>query len=101
MATYIGQRFETDQPGTLEQIRASVIEAGLRRIRPCLMTSATTLLALLPVLTSTGRGSELLMPITLPVIGGMTLAIVTWFTVPVLACAIAERKLEIPGSAKP
>ncbi|MFU8780479.1 MAG: efflux RND transporter permease subunit, partial [Kiritimatiellia bacterium] len=61
-------------------------------IRPCLMTSATTLLALLPVLTSTGRGAELLLPMTLPVVGGMTLAIITWFTVPALACAIAERK---------
>ena len=93
MATYIAQRFAADKPQTRDEIRASVIEAGLRRIRPCLMTSATTLLALLPVLTATGRGSELLLPMTLPVVGGMTLAIVTWFTVPVLACAIEERRM--------
>jgi copper/silver efflux system protein len=92
MATYIGQRFEADKPRTRDEIRACVIKAGQRRIRPCLMTTATTLLALLPVLTSTGRGSELLLPMTLPVVGGMTLAIVTWFTVPVLACAIEEWK---------
>jgi len=97
MATYIRQRFEADRPTTRDEIRASVIEAGRRRIRPCLMTSATTLLALLPVLTSTGRGSELLLPMTLPVVGGMTLAIVTWFTVPVLACAIEERGLIAGG----
>ncbi len=93
MATYIRQRFESDKPQTRDAIRACVVEAGRRRIRPCLMTSATTLLALLPVLTSTGRGSELLRPMTLPVVGGMTLAIITWFTVPALACALAERKL--------
>jgi Cu(I)/Ag(I) efflux system membrane protein CusA/SilA len=57
------------------------------------MTSATTLLALLPVLTSTGRGAELLLPMTLPVIGGMTLAIFTWFTVPVLASWLEERRV--------
>jgi copper/silver efflux system protein len=57
------------------------------------MTSATTLLALLPVLTSTGRGAELLLPMTLPVVGGMTLAMFTWFTVPTLACALAERQI--------
>ncbi len=93
MATYIKQRFETNKPQTREEIRASVIEAGQRRIRPCLMTSATTLLALLPVLTATGRGSDLLMPMALPAIGGMTLAIVTWFTVPTLACLIEEWSL--------
>ncbi len=92
MATYIKQRFESDNPLTRDEIRASVIAAGQRRIRPCLMTSATTLLALLPVLTATGRGADILMPMTLPAIGGMTLAIVTWFTVPVLACAIRERQ---------
>ena len=93
MATYIGQRFEADRPGTRAEVRTSVIAAGQRRIRPCLMTSATTLLALLPVLTSTGRGAELLLPMTLPVIGGMTLAIFTWFTVPVLASWLEERRV--------
>lgn len=98
LATYIKQRFEQDKPETVEDIRAAVIAAGRRRIRPCLMTSATTLLALLPVLTSTGRGADLLIPMTLPVVGGMTLAIITWFTVPALASALAERKLLMAGS---
>ena len=92
-ATYIRQRLAEVQPKTRAAIRTCVIEASQRRIRPCLMTSATTLLALLPVLTSTGRGSDLLIPMTLPVIGGMTLAIITWFTVPALASALAERQL--------
>ncbi len=98
MTTYIGQRFEADRPQTRQDIRDCVIAAGLRRIRPCLMTSATTLLALLPVLTSTGRGADILLPMALPIVGGMTLAIVTWFTVPILACWIEERRLATDDS---
>ncbi len=90
MMTYLTQRFEKDRPATREAVRRSVIEAGQRRIRPCLMTSATTILALLPVLTATGRGADLLLPMALPIIGGMTLAVFTWFTVPVLFSALRE-----------
>jgi len=101
MSTYIRQRFESEKPATRAEIRACVIGAGQRRIRPCVMTSATTLLALLPVLTSRGRGAELLLPMTLPVVGGMTLAIITWFTVPALACALAECKLTTRQTSAP
>lgn len=93
LATYIAQRFSEAPPRNAEDVRNRVIEAGRRRIRPCMMTSATTLLALLPVLTSNGRGADLLRPMALPVLGGMTLAILTWFTVPVLASALKEREL--------
>ena len=90
MATYLTQRFEKDRPATRKEVRRAVIEAGHRRIRPCLMTSATTILALLPVLTAAGRGADLLLPMALPIIGGMTLAGFTWFTVPVLYSALKE-----------
>ena len=49
MATYLTQTFDKNLPVTKKEIRASVIEAGEKRIRPCLMTTATTMLALLPV----------------------------------------------------
>ena len=47
-------------------------------------TTATTILALLPVLTSTGRGADLMIPMALPSFGGMTIELVTLFVVPVL-----------------
>jgi len=50
------------------------------------MTSATTILALLPVLTSTGRGADLMIPMAIPTVGGMSLVLLTMFTVPVLSC---------------
>jgi Cu(I)/Ag(I) efflux system membrane protein CusA/SilA len=57
------------------------------------MTTATTLLALLPVLTSTGRGSDIMIPMAIPVFGGMTIAMLTMFVVPVLYCAVKDFKL--------
>jgi len=59
------------------------------------MTSATTILALLPVLTSTGRGADIMIPMANPSFAGMTLALFTMFTVPVLFCLIEEIKLKL------
>jgi len=84
MATYLTQTFERNQPKDLQTLRASVIEAGQKRIRPCLMTTATTILALLPILTSTGRGSDIMIPMAIPSFGGMLIALITLFVVPVL-----------------
>ncbi len=84
MATYLKQTFDKNKPRSLESIRGSVIEAGEKRIRPCLMTTATTILALLPILTSTGRGSDIMIPMAIPAFGGMVIALITLFVVPVL-----------------
>ncbi len=84
MATYLTQTFDRNNPKTKSEIRTSIIEAGKKRIRPCLMTTATTILALLPVLTSTGRGSDIMIPMAIPSFGGMLVALITLFVVPVL-----------------
>ncbi|TXD46015.1 efflux RND transporter permease subunit [Polaribacter sp. IC073] len=84
MATYLTQTFDKNTPENRKEIRASIVEAGEKRIRPCLMTTATTILALLPVLTSTGRGSDIMIPMAIPSFGGMLIALITLFIVPVL-----------------
>ena len=84
MATYLDQLFDRHQPGDSESLRKVVVEAGSRRIRPTLMTTATTILALLPVLTSTGRGADIMVPMAIPSVGGMLLQVITLFVVPVL-----------------
>lgn len=99
MATYLRQRFAEVHPDTVEGIRREVIFAGSRRVRPALMTSATTILALLPVLTSSGRGSDVMIPMAIPTVGGMSWALLTMFTVPVLYSWWAERRLR-RGQAK-
>jgi len=90
VCTYLQQIFREKNPQTLKEIRAATIEAGDRRVRPAMMTSATTILALLPVLTSTGRGADIMVPMAIPSFGGMLLAILTIFVVPVLYCGLAE-----------
>jgi Cu(I)/Ag(I) efflux system membrane protein CusA/SilA len=90
MATYLQQSFRERRPTTVEEVRAATLQAGLRRIRPCLMTAATTVLALLPILTSTGKGSDIMVPMAIPSFGGMLLALLTLFVVPVLYCGREE-----------
>jgi Cu(I)/Ag(I) efflux system membrane protein CusA/SilA len=93
ICTYLDQVFKSDRPVDTGAIRDATVKASLRRIRPALMTVATTLLALLPVLTSTGRGSDIMVPMAIPSFGGMTVVLITVFTVPVLYCMLAEFRL--------
>ncbi|MCI5054634.1 MAG: efflux RND transporter permease subunit, partial [Flavobacteriales bacterium] len=94
MGTYLDQSFEKNKTTTLEGIRNAVVLAGQRRIKPAIMTSATTIIALLPVLTSTGRGADIMIPMAIPAFGGMIVASITYFIVPVLYCWREERKLK-------
>jgi Cu(I)/Ag(I) efflux system membrane protein CusA/SilA len=95
LATYLTQSFTKSRPQTIQAIREATVEAGKRRIRPCLMTVATTMLALIPVLTSAGRGSDVMVPMAIPSFGGMTVVLITVFVVPTLYAAIAERRLKL------
>ena len=88
--TYLNQRFKEIKPQTKEAIQKCTVEAASRRIRPAMMTSATTILALLPVISSTGRGSDVMVPMAIPTFGGMLFAVVTIFIVPVLYCSMEE-----------
>lgn len=92
MSTYLKQRFDAEPPKSIAEVRERTLDAGLRRVRPCLMTTATTILALLPVVTSQGRGSDIMMPMALPAMGGMVIELMTLFVVPVLFAAAEEIK---------
>jgi len=94
MCTYLEQSFRGRRVESVDGVRKAVIAAGVRRIRPCLMTTATTILALIPVLTSTGRGSDIMVPMAIPSFGGMTIEILTMLVVPVLYCAVKELRLK-------
>ena len=94
MATYLDQSFDRNKTDNLKGIRAAVVEAGQRRIKPAVMTSATTIIALLPILTSTGRGADIMIPMAIPAFGGMFFAAVTFFIVPVLYAMREERKFK-------
>jgi len=94
MATYLDESQKGRKMESVAEIRQAIIYGAQRRIRPALMTSATTILALLPILTSTGRGSDIMVPMAIPSFGGMTIAILTVFVVPVLYCGVEEMKMK-------
>jgi Cu(I)/Ag(I) efflux system membrane protein CusA/SilA len=94
MGTYIHQTFVDEDPQTRKEIREAVVRAGLRRVRPAAMTTATTLIALLPVLTSTGKGADIMVPMAIPTFGGMLIQSMTMFVVPVLQCWWRESKIK-------
>ncbi|MBN2071589.1 MAG: efflux RND transporter permease subunit [Candidatus Krumholzibacteriota bacterium] len=93
ISTYLDKVFREVRPSSVDQIREATVRAGKMRVRAALMTSATTILALIPVLTSTGRGSDIMVPMAIPSFGGMSVVLITIFLVPVLYSLIAERRL--------
>ena len=100
ISTYISQLFKKKEPATISEVRQTIIEAGSKRIRPAMMTTATTLIALLPVITSTGKGSDIMVPMAIPIVGGMLMAIITVFVVPVCYSWWQESKLNNKSKIK-
>ncbi len=84
ITTYLNQLFAARRVRSRDDIRSLVVEGGAKRVRPCLMTTATTALALLPVLTSSGRGADVVIPMALPIVGGVSIVLVTLFITPVV-----------------
>ncbi len=95
MATYINQRLRNREPTSVAELRTIVYEAGLKRVRPCLMTTVTTIVALIPVLISDGRGADIARSMAIPVFGGMLVEPFTSFIVPTLYCAYREFRLKL------
>lgn len=93
MATYIHQLLKRRKVRSVEDIRNTVYDAGLKRIRPCVMTTVTTLAALIPVLIATGRGADVARAMAIPVFGGMLAEPFTSFIVPTLYSAYLETKM--------
>jgi Cu(I)/Ag(I) efflux system membrane protein CusA/SilA len=88
--TYLEQIFGDRVPRSVEEIREMVLEGGLKRVRPCLMTTATTVIGLLPVFLTQGRGSDVMQPMAIPSVGGMAVQIITMFVAPCLYCIVKE-----------
>ncbi len=94
ISTYIRQSLDKYKPSSVIDLRKVIIEAGAKRVRPAMMTTATTLIALLPVLSSRGKGSDIMVPMSIPLFGGMLIAVLTIFVVPVLYSIWQERLLK-------
>lgn len=100
MMTYIRERLKQQRLSSIQQIRDTIYEAGLKRIRPCVMTTVTTLVALTPILLSDGRGADVARAMAIPVVGGMIVEPFTTFVVPTLYSGFLEWKFRL-GLADP
>ena len=94
IATYLDQTLKSNPLRNVTDIRNAVVQAGLKRIRPCLMTTFTTVIALVPVLLATGRGADVARAMAIPVFGGMVVELITLFVVPVVYCGFLEIKMK-------
>jgi Cu(I)/Ag(I) efflux system membrane protein CusA/SilA len=101
MASFLDQAFRKHQTTSSTEVRELVGEVARARIRPLLMTTATTILALIPVLTSTGRGADIMIPMAIPSFGGMLFQFITLLMVPVLYSLTREIKLRLSNEQEP
>ncbi|MGH7238218.1 MAG: efflux RND transporter permease subunit, partial [Candidatus Saccharimonadales bacterium] len=97
MGTYLMQVFDKEKPGSKPAVRQAVLHAGRQRVRPAMMTAAVAIIALIPVLSSTGKGSDIMVPMAIPEFGGMLLQVMTMFVMPVLYCSWQEANLKRSG----
>jgi Cu(I)/Ag(I) efflux system membrane protein CusA/SilA len=91
--TYLEELFRAKPPKTRADVRDLVVEGGMKRIRPALMTSVTTILGLAPIFLDSGRGSDVMQPMAIPSVGGMGVALITLFVIPCIYCMVKERQL--------
>jgi Cu(I)/Ag(I) efflux system membrane protein CusA/SilA len=91
MVEYLLQRKQSE--GNSKPLKEIVVDAALLRVRPIVMTTATTILALMAVMFSTGAGSEVMKPIAVPTVGGMVTATLTnLILIPLLFYWINKRR---------
>ncbi len=94
MMTYLQEAIKNHKPKNWEELKECVLEAGSRRIRPLVMTTTTTCVALIPVMWATTTGSEVMKPMAIPTLGGMLVELITLFIVPVTFSYFEQRRIE-------
>jgi len=99
MGTYIMQVFKKEKPSTVKAVREAVLHAGIKRVRPAMMTASCAVIALIPILTSTGKGADIMVPMAIPTFGGMLIQVMTMFVVPVLYSMWQEGKVVSSSSS--
>jgi len=99
----LDKRIQAGQARTNADIEAGAIEGAVQRLRPVLMTVIIVIASLLPILLESGIGSDVMKPITAPIVGGMiTSSINVLILLPVLFVMLKERALRrgtlVPGN---
>ena len=81
-----------------KDLREYIVEGATKRLRPVVMTVCVSLFGLIPILWATGTGSDVMLPITIPLIGGtITSIIFVLFVTPVVLEIVKENELKRKG----
>ena len=97
------RRAESRQLLSLEEIKDAVLSATSKRVRPVAMTAISTMAGLIPIMLSSGTGSDVTHRIAAPMLGGMlTVMILNLLVLPVIYSLILqyqEKRRELPANA--
>jgi Cu(I)/Ag(I) efflux system membrane protein CusA/SilA len=90
MLDFLERQFASREPKNIAEIRDMVMDASLKRVRPLLMSTATTVFGLMPIFLTHGRGSDVMQPMAIPSVGGMSIQLITLFIAPCVYCLVQE-----------
>jgi Cu(I)/Ag(I) efflux system membrane protein CusA/SilA len=90
LLSFLEDKFKGQKPRSIEEIRDMVLDASLKRVRPLLMTTATTVFGLMPIFLTYGRGSDVMQPMAIPSVGGMAVQVITFLVAPCIYCLVME-----------
>ena len=102
----LDRRLRVGRAMTEDDIRQATLEGSVLRLRPKLMTVGVTLAALLPIMWSTGVGSDVMKPIAAPIVGGMITSTIHVLVITPVIFFITKRrawrkgKLAVSGMAR-
>ena len=83
---------------TKADLRKYIMDGAVQRLRPKLMTVCVSLFGLIPILWSTGTGSDVMLPITIPLIGGvLSSTVYVLLVTPIVYEISKERELNKHG----
>ncbi len=98
MEKLVADKGNSSKTITQADLRKYIMDGAVQRLRPKLMTVSVSLFGLIPILWATGTGSDVMLPITIPLIGGvMTSTIYVLLVTPVVYEMVKERELKKHG----
>ena len=96
LTSLVSQRKQENRAFTTEDLYRSIIEGAVERVRPKMMTVVAIMASLLPILWSSGTGSEVMKRIAVPLVGGMlSSTILTLVVIPAIYALVKGKRIAL------
>jgi Cu(I)/Ag(I) efflux system membrane protein CusA/SilA len=100
LSTMVERRAAEDRPISLHDLYDAIMEGAVERVRPKMMTVSAIMAGLLPILWSSGTGSEVMRRIAVPMVGGMiSSTLLTLIVIPAIYAVVKGWAIQSPRSA--